>query len=55
MRIALTKDEVSELIADHISKIVNQTVLLREINFDKYGVDEFAVWESKKEPKEPYM
>ena len=54
MKIALTKDEVADVVAAHISTIV-ETVLPNEIHFDKYGVDEFAVWESKKEPKEPYM
>ena len=58
MKIALTKDEVADVVAAHISTIVDQTVLPHEINFDKFGGSEFAVWESKKgpkEPKEPYM
>ena len=55
MKIALTKDEVADVVAAHISTIVDQTVLPHEINFDRYGVNEYAVWESKKEPKEPYM
>ena len=55
MKIALTKDEVADVVAAHISTIVDQTVLPHEIDFDRYGVNEFAVWESKKEPKDTYM
>ena len=55
MKIALTKDEVVAIIAIHISTIVNETILVTDIDLDKYRVDEFAVWESKKEPKDTYM
>ena len=55
MKITLRKDEVADVVAAHISTIFDQTVLPHEINFDKYDVNEYAVWESKKEPKEPYM
>ena len=54
MKIALTRDEVAEVVAAHIATIVNDTVLATDMNFDKYGVNEFVVWESKKEPKDPY-
>ena len=53
MKIALTKDEVADVVAAYISTIVDQTVPPHEIDFDRYGVDEFAVWKSKKEPKTP--
>jgi len=52
MKIALTKDEVADVIAAHISNIVDKTVLQHEICLDSYGVSEFAVWESKKEHEE---
>jgi len=55
MKIVLTKDEVADVCAAYISTIVDQTVPPHEIDFDRYGVDEFAVWESKKEPKDTYM
>ena len=56
MKIALSKEEVADVIAAHISTIVDKTVLPHEIIFERYGVaDEFAVWNSKKEPKDPYM
>ena len=51
MKIALTKDEVGAVIAAHISTIVDETILVTDIDFDKYRVDEFAVWESKKLPE----
>ena len=49
MKIALTRDEVAEVIAAHIATIVNDTVLATDMKFDKYGVNEFVVWESKTE------
>ena len=55
MKIALTRDEVAEVVAAHIATIVNDTVLATDMHFDKYGVNEFVVWESKKEPKDTYM
>jgi hypothetical protein len=48
MKIALTKEEVADVIAAHISTIVDKTVLPHEIIFERYG-DEFAVWDSLKE------
>ena len=49
MKIALSKEEVADVIAAYISTIVDKTALPHEIIFDKYGIDEFAVWESEKD------
>ena len=52
MKIALSKEEVADVIAAHISTIVDKTVLPHEITFERYGYvasDEFAVWDSEKQ------
>ena len=55
MRIVLTKEETADVIAAHISTIVDKSVLPNEITFDRYLDDVFVTWNSKKEPKDPFM
>ena len=47
MKIALTKDEVVDIIAVHISTIVKEKILVTDIELDSYRAGEFATWESK--------